>query len=430
MSEKITIERKGGLRGEIVIPGDKSISHRAVIVGSLAEGKTSIIGLSKGDDNKRTINAFRMMGIEIEKISTDQFIINGKGIHGLNEPEDVVNSGNSGTTMRLLTGLLSGQRFFSVITGDISLRGRPMKRVVEPLGLMGAKIWGRKNGNFAPLVINGRKLAPINYVSPVASAQVKTAILLAGLYADGDTTVVEPSLSRDHTERIFGFFGADLKREGTAVTVCGGTKFEGRDIEIPGDVSSAAFFIVAALIVPDSEVLLKRVGINPSRIGILEILEKMGAKVEVLRKDETWGEPIADILVKTSHLRGVTIEGDMIPKAIDEFPILSVAASVAEGETVIRDARELRVKETDRIAAIVGELRKFGVEVEEFDDGMRISGRDNLEGCECKSFGDHRVAMSLIVAGLRASGRTIVEDTACIGTSFPEFQDMFFSLMR
>lgn len=428
--EKVTIERKGGLKGEIAVPGDKSISHRAVILGSLAKGKTSIIGLSRGDDNLRTLNAFQMMGVEVERPTRDRLIINGRGLHGLTEPEDIIDSGNSGTTMRLLTGLLSGQRFFSVLTGDSSLRTRPMRRIVEPLGSMGARIWGRENGNFAPLGVNGTKLTPISYTSPIASAQVKSAILLAGLYANGVTRVSEPSLSRDHTERMFSFFGADLKREGTSVSVYGGANFEGRDIEVPGDISSAAFFIVAALIIPDSEVLLTRVGVNPSRTGILEILKKMGGDIRMLNEDEKSREPLADILVKTSRLRGVVIEEGLIPKTIDEFPILSVAASVAEGETVIKDARELRVKETDRIAAMAGELKKFGVEVEEFEDGMAISGRDDLKGCECQSFGDHRVAMSLIIAGLRASGRTVVEDTACIGTSFPEFKDRLFSLMH
>jgi len=430
MLEKIAIERKGGLRGEATIPGDKSISHRAIIIGSLANGKTSIKGLSRGDDNIRTINAFRMMGVEIEELSGGQLIINGRGLHSLIEPEDVIDSGNSGTTVRLLTGLLSGQKFLSIITGDRSLRKRPMKRVVKPLISMGAKIWGRKKGDFAPLVVNGTKLRPIDYVSPVASGQVKSAILFAGLYADGSTKVSEPSISRDHTERMLSFFGANLKREDYSVTINGGANLEGRDIEIPGDISSAAFFIVAALIIPNSEVFLKRVGINPSRTGILEVLKKMGGDIQVLNEDQRWGEPVADILVKSSHLHGVTIEGDLIPKTIDEFPILSVAASIAEGKTDIKDALELRVKETDRIKAMACELRKFGVEVEEFEDGMRISGRDDLKGCECRSFGDHRVAMSLLIAGLRASGRTVVEDTSCIRTSFPDFKDRLFSLMH
>jgi len=428
--EKTVIERKGGLKGEVTVPGDKSISHRAVIIGSLAKGKTRIIEPSRGDDNLRTLNAFRMMGIEVDEPKVDQLIINGRGLYGLTEPEDVIDAGNSGTTVRLLTGLLTGQRFFSVITGDRYLRKRPMKRVVEPLSSMGAKIWGRENGNFAPLAINGTRLNPIDYVSPIASAQVKSAILLAGLYADGVTKITEPSLSRDHTERMLRFFGANLKRKDNSVSIAGGSNLEGRELEIPGDISSAAFFIVAALIIPNSEVFLKRVGVNPSRTGILEVLKKMGANIQLLNEYETWGEPVADILVKTSRLKGTKIDGDLISKTIDELPILSLAASVAEGDTVIKDAKELRVKETDRIKAVASELKKFGAEVEEFDDGMRISGKDKLMGCNCQSFGDHRIAMSLIIAGLMASGKTVVEDTSCIGTSFPEFRDKLFSLIQ
>ena len=428
--EKTVIERKGGLKGEVTVPGDKSISHRAVIIGSLAKGKTRIIGASRGDDNLRTLNAFRMMGIQVDEPKGDQLIINGGGLYALAEPEDVIDAGNSGTTVRLLTGLLSGQRFFSVITGDRYLRKRPMKRVVEPLSSMGAKIWGRGNGNFAPLAINGTRLNPIDYVSPIASAQVKSAILLAGLYADGVTKVTEPSLSRDHTERMLRFFGANLKRDDNSVSIAGGSNLDGREIEIPGDISSASFFIVAASVIPNSEIFLKRVGVNPSRTGILEVLKKMGANIQLLNEYETWGEPVADILVKTSRLKGTKIEGDLIPKTIDELPILSVAASVAEGDTVIKDAKELRVKETDRIKAVASELKKFGAEVEEFDDGMRISGKDKLMGCDCQSFGDHRIAMSLIIAGLMASGKTVVEDTSCTRTSFPEFKDKLFSLIQ
>ncbi len=428
--KKIVIERKGSLKGEVTIPGDKSISHRAVIIGSLAKGKTRIKGLSKGEDNLRTINAFKLMGIKIKKTDNGELTVHGRGLHGLTEPENVINAGNSGTTMRLLTGLLSGQEFFSVINGDRYLRKRPMKRVISPLSKMGANIWGREDGKFAPLCINGTRLNPIEYESPIASAQVKSAILFAGLYVDGVTKVSEPWLSRDHTERMLKRFGATLERKGNSVSLCGGSELEPRDIEIPGDISSAAFFIVAALIVPDSEVLLRNVGANPSRNGVLEILRKMGGDIQILNEDEAGGEPVIDILVKSSCLKGVTIGGALIPKTIDEFPILSVAASVAKGETVIKDALELRVKETDRIKAMASELRKFGVDVEEFDDGMIISGNNHLEGCECQSFGDHRVAMSLIVAGLRASGRTVVKDTSCIDTSFPGFKDKLFSIVH
>ncbi|MDY7032748.1 MAG: 3-phosphoshikimate 1-carboxyvinyltransferase [Thermodesulfobacteriota bacterium] len=427
--EKTAIERKESLQGEATVPGDKSISHRAIIIGSLAKGKTSIKGISKGDDNLRTMKAFQMMGVDMEESEGESLIIHGKGLYGLAEPKNIIDAGNSGTTMRLLTGLLSGQKFFSVITGDSSLRKRPMKRVVEPLRSMGAKIWGRHEGEFAPLAINGTDLCPIDFLSPITSAQMKSAILLGGLYADGITKVSEPRISRDHTERMLTFFGADLKRENNAVSLTGRANLEARDIEIPGDISSAAFLMVAALITPNSEVLLKGVGINQTRTGVLDILKRMGADIHVNNVYERWDEPAADISVRTSRLRGITIDGEMVPRAIDEFPILSVAASVAEGKTIIKDAQELRVKETDRIKAMADELRKFGVDVVEFDDGMAIIGRDDLKGCECYSHGDHRVAMSLLVAGLRASGKTIVQDTSCIRTSFPDFQDTLFSLI-
>ncbi|MFH1623735.1 MAG: 3-phosphoshikimate 1-carboxyvinyltransferase [Pseudomonadota bacterium] len=428
--EKITVEGRGSLKGKLTVPGDKSISHRALIIGSLGKGQTRIKGLSRGADNLRTLNALQIMGVPIEKQRRGDLIIYGPGLYGLTEPEDVIDAGNSGTTMRLLTGLLSGQSFMSVITGDRYLRKRPMKRVVDPLSSMGAKIWGRENGNFAPLVVNGTRLRPIDYASPVASAQVKSAILLAGLYADGITTVSEPFQSRDHTERMLSFFGANLERKNNSVSVSGGPTLGGREVIVPGDISSAAFIIVAALIIPNSEVFLRRVGMNPGRTGVLSILKEMGGDIQILNEGETSGEPVADLLVKASQLRGVTIRGDLIPKTIDELPILSIAASVAEGETVIRDARELRVKETDRINAMACELKKFGVKVEDFDDGMRISGRSTLKGCECRSFGDHRVAMSLIIAGLRASGKTVVQDTSCIRTSFPGFMDKLSSLMH
>ncbi|MDY6855324.1 MAG: 3-phosphoshikimate 1-carboxyvinyltransferase [Thermodesulfobacteriota bacterium] len=428
--EKIIVERKGSLQGEVTIPGDKSISHRAVIISSLAKGKTRIKGLLKGEDNLRTINAFQLMGIKIKKTDNDELTIHGRGLHGLTEPTNIINAGNSGTTMRLLTGLLCGQQFFSVINGDRYLRKRPMKRVVSPLSLMGANIWGREDGKFAPLCINRARLTPIEYNSSIASAQVKSAILFAGLYTDGVTKVSEPWLSRDHTERMLKRFGVSLNRKGNTVSLFGGSELEPRDIDIPRDISSAAFFIVAALIIPGSEVILRKIGANPSRIGVIEILRKMGGDIQILQEDKTGGEPVIDILVKSSPLKGVRIEGPFIPKTIDEFPILSIAASVAKGETVIKDAQELRVKETDRIKAMASELLKFGVDVEEFDDGMIISGNNHLHGCECQSYGDHRVAMSLIVAGLRASGRTIVKDTSCIDTSFPGFRDKLFSILH
>ena len=429
--KSITIKRTNSLRGEITVPGDKSISHRAIMFGAIAEGDTSIKGLLKGEDNMATLNAFRQMGVRIDEHGNGIVAIQGKGLRSLKEPEDVIDAGNSGTTIRLLTGLLSGQEFFSVLTGDQYLRKRPMKRVVEPLSLMGAKIFGREDGNKAPLAIVGSKLKGITYNSPVASAQVKSAILLAGLYADGNTTVAEPTLSRDHTERMLAYFGAKVKRSGTAVSIAGGQKLTGREIIIPGDISSAAFFIVAALITEDSELLIKNVGINPARTGIIDILKAMGGRLDILDKRDVSGEPVGDILVKSSKLKGVEIQGDMIPRAIDELPIAAVAAAFAEGTTTIKDAKELKVKETDRIESMTSELRRIGVKVTPLPDGMTIEGRKKPIGNDsCNSWGDHRVAMSMIVAGLASEKGITISNTDCIDTSFPGFMKLLESIKR
>jgi 3-phosphoshikimate 1-carboxyvinyltransferase len=425
--ERIEVRKIKGLRGEIILPGDKSISHRAVIIGSLGKGEVKVKGLSFGEDNLRTIAAFQQMGVVIEEEGKRNFRIKGEGLFALKEPTQVIDAGNSGTTMRLLTGLLSGQRFFSVISGDSSLNQRPMKRVIEPLSKMGARIWGRE-GNFAPLAISGSTLKAITYQLPVASAQVKSAIILAGLYAEGITEVVELSCTRDHTERMLIYFGVELERKGNSVRVRGESEWEGRDIIVPGDISSAAFFIVAATIVPNSEIAIRGVGINPTRTGFLEILKSMGASIEMVKEREVSGEPVADIVVRSSRLNGTEIRGEIIPRTVDEIPILSIAASLAEGETVIRDARELRVKETDRIKAIVNELRKFGVSVEEYEDGIMIAGQERIRGSHCQSYGDHRMAMSLIIAGLASEGETVVDDTACIRTSFPQFMETLNSI--
>ena len=420
--KSITIKKSNPLKGEITVPGDKSISHRAIMLGSVAEGDTTIKGLLKGEDNMATLKAFRQMGVRIDEHVNGIVAIQGKGLHGLTEPQDVIDAGNSGTTIRLLTGLLSGQAFFSVITGDQYLRKRPMKRVVEPLSLMDAKIFGRENGNKAPLAIVGSKLKGITYPSPLASAQVKSAILLAGLYADGVTTVTESTLSRDHTERMLAYFGAEVKRNGTTVSIKGGQKLFGKEIEVPGDISSAAFFIVAALITEDSELLIKNVGINPARTGIIDILEKMGGQVKILDKRKVSGEPVGDILVKSSKLKGIEIKGDIIPRAVDELPIVAVAAAFAQGITTIKDAEELKVKETDRIAAMTSELRRIGVKVTPLQDGMTIEGGKRPIGNDsCASHGDHRVAMSMIVAGLAAERGITISNTDCIDTSFPGF---------
>ncbi|PNU20744.1 3-phosphoshikimate 1-carboxyvinyltransferase [Geothermobacter hydrogeniphilus] len=410
--------------GEITVPGDKSISHRSIMLGSLAEGETLVRGFLHGEDNHATLAAFRAMGIRIEERADGALLIHGHGLHGLTEPEDVLDCGNSGTTMRLMTGLLSGQAFFSVLTGDQYLRRRPMKRVTTPLSLMGARIQGRDGDERAPLAIRGGSLVGIDYHSPIASAQVKSALLLAGLYADGPTTVHEPHLSRDHSERMLSFFGADLRTFAGGVTIQPQPRLSGREVAVPGDISSAAFFLVAALITPGSELLIRNVGINPTRSGVIDILQAMGGCIEPLNCREVSGEPVADLLVRHSDLRGIEIGGDLVPRAIDEFPVISVAAAVAEGVTVIRDARELRVKETDRIAAMVTELGKLGADLEAREDGMVIHGRETLSGGRVDSHGDHRIAMSMAIAGLRAAGEVRIDNTACTATSFPDFWEL------
>lgn len=418
-----SIKPAQSVQGEITVPGDKSISHRSIMLGSIARGTTMVRGFLRGEDNLSTLNAFRAMGIAVAD-DGDTLRIDGKGLHGLTEPFDILDCGNSGTSMRLMTGLLAGQRFFSILTGDRYLRNRPMKRVIEPLGRMGAAIYGRSGGDRAPLAINGKDLTGIDYASPVASAQVKSALMLAGLYASGETTITEPHLSRDHSERMFRYFGADVETFAAGVRVRGGRELQGRDIDVPGDISSAAFFMVAALIVPGSELLIKRVGINPTRTGILDILTAMGGAIELLDIREVSGEPVADILIRASQLHGIEIGGDLVPRAIDEFPVICVAASLAEGKTVVREAKELRVKETDRIAAMAVNLRQAGVDVVETEDGMVIEGRHRLQGGAFESFGDHRIAMAMLVAGLATTGEVCVNDVGCIATSFPNFTEL------
>lgn len=402
------------------MPGDKSISHRSIMMGAIAQGVTTVRGFLRGEDNLATMAAFRAMGVSIEDDGTT-ISITGQGLNGLCEPSDVIDCGNSGTSIRLLTGLLSGQAFFSVLTGDQYLRKRPMRRVIEPLTNMGARISGREKGALAPLAIDGAALRACGYESPVASAQVKSAIMLAALYADGETSVREPSLSRDHSERMFRLFGASIDTFHNGVTVRGGVELQAQDIVVPGDISSAAFFIVAALITPGSELMIRDVGVNPTRTGILDILADMGADIEITNEREQSGEPVADLLVRHSQLKGVDINGDVVPRAIDEFPAICIAAACAEGVTTLRDARELRVKETDRIAAMAKNLRKLGVEVAEREDGMDIVGTEQLKGGKCDSYGDHRIAMSMAVAGLVADGGMRINDVECVATSFPGF---------
>lgn len=422
----LQVIRPGGrLRGEIQVPGDKSISHRAVMLGALGKGETVIRRLLRGEDNLATLEAFRGMGVEVLDEPGDVLRIRGRGLNGLQEPQDVIDCGNSGTTMRLMTGLLAGQRFFSVLTGDRFLRKRPMKRVVVPLTGMGARILGRAGGEFAPLALKGSPLTGITHQSAVASAQVKSALMLAGLYADGPTTIREPHVSRDHSERMLRWFGADVRPFDGGVTLYPGRALQGREVTVPGDISSAAFFMVAALIVPGSELIIRQVGVNPTRSGIIDILRAMGGQIELLDQRECSGEPVADILVRASDLKGVEIGGALVPRAIDEFPVISVAACFAEGRTVIRDARELRVKETDRIASMCSQLEALGAQVEARDDGMVIDGGSELGAGQVSALGDHRIGMSMAVAALRARGSVTISETACTATSFPGFWELF-----
>ncbi len=419
-----TVTPASSLRGEIAVPGDKSISHRSIMLGSLAEGTTRVSGFLMGEDNRSTWSAFEAMGVTIRQTGPDSLEIKGVGLDGLAEPGDVLDCGNSGTTMRLMTGLLAGQNFFSVLTGDKYLRRRPMKRVVAPLTAMGARIWGRDGGERAPLAIQGGSLKPISYASPVSSAQVKSAVLLAGLSVEGETTVTEPHLSRDHSERMLACFGAAVRPFAGGVSLTGRPRLVARDILVPGDISSAAFLMVAGLITPGAELLIRNVGINPTRSGIIEILKAMGGSLDLLNIREQSGEPVADVAVRHSRLKGIEIGGDTVPRAIDEFPVISVAAALAEGTTIIRDAAELRVKETDRIAAMVSELGRLGGRVEARPDGMVISGVEQLDGGTVASHGDHRIAMSMAVAALSARGAVTIEDTGCTETSFPGFWEM------
>lgn len=424
----LTVFSCQGLKGEIQVPGDKSISHRAVILGSLAEGLTEVRGFLSSEDCLRTADAFKAMGISIDEKAPDHLFIRGNGLKGLVEPKDIIDAGNSGTTMRLMAGVLAGQPFFSVLTGDSSLRRRPMGRVTEPLQKMGASIWGREGGAFAPLAIRGGNLRGISYKSPVASAQVKSALLLAGLFAKGEAVVEEPSLSRDHTERMLRHFGVTLKAQGLTVALLPPKSLECRALEIPGDFSSASFLMVAALLLPDSEIVLKGVGVNPTRTGLLQVLRFMGGHLELLNHREVSGEPVADIWVRSSGLSGTRVGGSLIPLLIDEIPLLALAATRAKGRTIIQDAQELRVKESDRLSAIAKELSRMGASLQEKEDGLIIEGGGSLKGSTCNSHGDHRIAMTLAIAGLLAQGETRILDTSCICTSFPGFSQLLQQL--
>ena len=406
------------LKGTINIPGDKSISHRTIILGSIAKGDTIVRGFLRSDDCISSINCFRDMGIDIEV--NDSVIIHGRGLHGLKEPCKCLYAGNSGTTTRLLAGLLSGQAFPSSITGDSSIEKRPMARVIKPLTLMNANIKGTDD-KYCPLHIKPAAIHGIDYESPISSAQVKSAIMLAALYADSDTEITEPVKSRNHSELMFNGFGANVIDNGNTVIVHPGNELYGREITVPGDISSAAYFIAAGLISHNSEILIKNVGINPTRDGILKVAEKMGAKFDILNRHTECGEDVADIVVYSSKLKGITIEGDIIPTLIDELPIIAIMAAAAEGTTYIRDAAELRVKESDRISAMVTGLRNIGVNASELEDGMIIEGTDHIKGGSVISHNDHRIAMSFTIASLVSDAPVDIDNTECINISYPDF---------
>ena len=427
---ELKVERKRSIEGEIRVPGDKSISHRSLILSSIAEGESKIEGLLEAEDCLSTMGIMRKLGIEITKDGEGSYTVQGKGLDGLEESDDVLDCGNSGTSMRLLAGLLASQDFYSVLTGDHSLRKRPMQRIIGPLSRMGAQIWARKGG-LAPLSIHGQSLSSLEYKLPVASAQLKSSILLAALKTEEETVIIEPAVSRDHTERMLIGAGIDLEIEDDKIRLKKSQhrKLNPFNIKVPGDISSAAFFITAALIAEEGELLIENVGINHTRSGFLEVVEAMGGDIELLNKKEEGGEPTADILVRPSKLHGTEVGGEIIPRLIDEVPIISVLAAFAEGETVIRDAEELRVKETDRIAAVAAEFEKLGIEIEEYEDGLVIPGSEEVEGgIKVKSYHDHRIAMSLAVLGLRTQKGLTIEGSEIINTSFPGFNELLQSI--
>ncbi|MCR5282322.1 MAG: 3-phosphoshikimate 1-carboxyvinyltransferase [Lachnospiraceae bacterium] len=417
------------LRGEITVPGDKSISHRAVMFGALAKGDTRVTNFLQGADCLSTISCFEKLGIRIEN-NPGEVIIHGKGLHGLSAPTEILYTGNSGTTTRLISGILAGQPFSTTLTGDASICKRPMKRIIDPLSMMGADIKSEKDNGCTPLRINPALLNGIAYNSPVASAQVKSAVLLAGLYAKGKTSVTEPVLSRDHTERMLRMFGANVTSEGVTATIQPDPELSCADIFVPGDISSAAYFIAAASIVPGSEVLIKNVGINETRAGILKVAGAMGADIRLLNERGGVGEPVADLLVTYAPLRGTIVSGSLIPTLIDEIPIIAVMAAAAEGRTIIKDAAELKVKESDRIFTVTENLKKMGADVTPTEDGMIIEGGRPLMGAAIDSYLDHRIAMSFQVASLIARGETTIKDADCVNISYPTFYSDLAALIQ
>ncbi len=427
---ELVIEKINQLKGNISVPGDKSISHRSLILGSIAQGETRIYNFLNSLDCLKTFECMQSLGAEIE-LGEDNFIkIKGKGLYGLQEPKDMLEVGNSGTTIRLLAGLLSGQNFYSVLNGDNSIRKRPMKRVVQPLRLMGADIWGREDGQLAPLSIRGSLLNPLQYTLPVASAQVKSALLLAGLYAAGETIIKEPLPTRDHTERMLSIMQADIMISHQEIIIIGGKFLKGTDLFIPGDISSAAYFIAAASILKDSQIVISQVGVNPTRTGIIKILKRMGAKINILNYQLKSNEPQADLEIEYSELKGISIMPEEVPFLIDELPLIALVATQAQGKTIVSGAKELRVKETDRLKAIVSELKKMGANIKEKEDGFIVVGPSKLQGAACESYYDHRIAMSLAIAALLAEGKTVIKNSECIDISFPGFENTLQKLIN
>ncbi len=424
------LKKSTALKGEILVDADKSISHRAVILSALAQGEGIVRNFLIANDTLNSCKCIKQLGINIKQ--EDSILqISGKGLRGLKEADTVLDCGNSGTTMRMLTGVLAAQPFFSILNGDESLNRRPMKRVINPLLSMGAEINGRKNGNLPPLAIKGGSLHGIKYSLPVSSAQVKSALLLAGLTADSRTVLIEPGKSRDHTECMLSAMGADIKTDESVITLEPGKELLPQEFLVPGDISSAAFFIVAAAIIPGSELFIKNVGINPTRAGIIEVLKKMGTRIKIESERFIAGESIADILVSSSNLKGITIKGDLIPRLIDELPVIAVAMAVADGQSIVKDAAELRVKETDRITAICSQLGKLGVDIRELEDGFIVNGNPNsLQGGRVDCYGDHRIAMSLAVAALAARGETRIANPEVVSISFPNFWNILSELTR
>lgn len=412
------------LKGTISIPGDKSISHRSIMFGAIANGLTEVTGFLDGADCRSTIECFRRMGVEIDhSLGSDTVLVHGNGLHGLKESETILDVGNSGTTTRLISGILSGQNFTSRLNGDESIQSRPMKRIMDPLTQMGADIKSEYNNGCAPLIISPSTLHGIHYNSPVASAQVKSCILLAGLYADSETSVTEPALSRDHTERMLRAFGADISTNQLTASIKPNPTLTGQEIKVPGDISSAAYFLAAGLIVPNSEITLRNVNINPTRAGIITVIKDMGGKIEFSNKRLVSGEPVADLTVSSSSLHGTVIEGDIIPTLIDEIPIIAVLAAFASGKTIIRDAAELKVKESNRIDTVCQNLSLMGADISPTEDGMIIRGGKSLHGAFIKTHADHRIAMSFAIAGLAADSDLTLDHPECVSISYPSFYD-------